>query len=66
MTLTDWKNLPITEEFLLELKRRVVELKDALAGSAGINPQADSFRSGAIAALEDVVNFHFDTEVDVD
>lgn len=62
MTLTEWKNLAITEEFLAELKRRINDTKDELAASAGVNPILDSYRSGIIAALGDAVDFHFDEE----
>lgn len=62
MTLSEWKSLGITEEFMSELKRRISEMKDQLGVSAGVNPQADSYRSGVINALQDVVDFHFDDE----
>lgn len=62
MTLSEWKSLAITQEFIAELKRRANEQKDMLVTSAGRDPILDSFRSGVIAAISDVVDFHFDEE----
>lgn len=62
MKLRDWKQLVITQEVLAELKKRVESLKDSLVQSAGVDPRLDSYRSGAIAALQDVINFQFDDE----
>jgi hypothetical protein len=62
VTLTDWKSLAITQEFIAELKRRVLEQTELLSGSAGVDPRTDSYRAGVIAALKDVVEFHFDEE----
>lgn len=66
MTLTDWKSLLVTQEFMGELKRRIEDQKEELASSAGVNSQLDSYRSGVIAALKDVVDFHFDEETQLD
>ncbi len=62
MTLRDWKDLSITQEFLMELKRRSEVLKEDLAQSAGVDSRLDSYRCGAIAALKDVIEFTFDEE----
>ncbi len=55
MTLSDWKHLEVTQEVLLELQRRIDVLSEELVMSAGIDPRLDAYRSGAIAALRDVV-----------
>jgi hypothetical protein len=60
VTLSDWKSLTITEEFVAELQRRLDEQKEELTDSAGVDPRLDSYRSGVIAALKDVVDFHFE------
>lgn len=60
MTLNEWNSFSITQEFVAELKRRQVEVRDKLAMSAGIDPRLDSYRSGVYAALEDVINFRFE------
>lgn len=60
MTLSEWKGLGLTQEVLAELTRRINEHKENLVFSAGIDPRLDSYRGGAIAALKDVVEFHFD------
>lgn len=62
MTLTDWKNLSITQEIFAELKRRQDDLKESLLSSAGQNPILDSYRSGAILTLEDVLNIELNEE----
>ncbi len=62
MTLTDWKNLSITQEIFTEIKRRQDEIKEELIPSAGKNPIVDSFRSGAIMALEDVLTIELNEE----
>lgn len=62
LTLEDWKNLAITQEYLAELKRRIEEQKELLAGSAGVNSAVDSYRSGVIAAYKDAVDFSFEGE----
>ena len=62
MTLSDWKNLSITQEIFAELKRRQEDLKETLLASAGQNPILDSYRSGAILTLEDVLNIELNEE----
>ena len=62
MTLSEWKSLAITQEYMAELKRRIEDQKEDLVLSAGVNPIRDSYRSGIIAALTDAVEFHFDEE----
>lgn len=62
MTLSDWKNLSITQEIFAELKRRQEDLKENLVVSAGQNPIIDSYRSGAILTLEDVLNIELNEE----
>lgn len=62
MTLSDWKNLSITQEIFAELKRRQEDLKENLVVSAGQNPILDSYRSGAILTLEDVLNIELNEE----
>lgn len=58
MTLKEWAGLEITQEFILEFKDRIKDLSEALVTSAGVDPRYDAYRSGAIAACKDVVNFH--------
>jgi hypothetical protein len=62
VTLSDWKEMAITQEFLAELQRRLNAEKESLTESAGVDPRLDSYRAGVIAALKDVVDFHFDEE----
>lgn len=66
MTLSEWKGLVITQEVMHELERRIQEQTDLLITSAGHDPRLDSFRSGVIAALKDVVSFQFDEEPQID
>lgn len=60
MTLTDWKNLAITQVIMAEFRQRQRQLKEELAQSAGINPLDDRFKVGVIAAYEDVLNIELD------
>ena len=62
MTLNDWRSLELTQEILMELKRRSDDLKEALVESAGVDPRLDSYRAGAIAALKDIISFEFTEE----
>jgi hypothetical protein len=62
VTLSEWKSLAVTQEFMAELNSRIESYTEQLVTSAGVSPVADSYRSGAIMALRDVVDFHFDTE----
>ena len=62
MTLYDWKNLAITQEIMLEFKRRQEWLRDQLAEQAGINPIADREKVGAIKAYQDMLDIELDEE----
>jgi hypothetical protein len=62
VTLSEWRGFAITQEVMAELKRRQTEAKEALAYNAGINPRMDAWRSGAIAAYEDMLNIQLDEE----
>lgn len=62
MTVQEWMSFSITQEIMMELKRRQADIRDMLLESAGRNPVLDSYRAGAYAALEDVVNFRFDEQ----
>jgi hypothetical protein len=62
VTLHDWKNLDVTQVILGEFKIRQQSLKDQLATSAGLDPLADRWKAGAIAAYEDVLNIDMDGE----
>jgi hypothetical protein len=62
VTLNEWKSLEITREFVDVFKRRIEEQKESLASSAGVDSRLDSWRSGVIAALSDVVHFDEETQ----
>jgi len=60
VTLYDWKNLSITQVILAELRGRQQALRDELATSAGVDPLADRYRVGVIAAYEDMLSIELD------
>lgn len=62
MTLSDWKTLSITQEFMGEFKRRQRTLTEELADSAGVDPRLDAYRAGVIAALKDLVDFQIEED----
>lgn len=60
MTLSDWKQLSITQEILAELKRRQNWAKEELAEQAGINPLLDREKVGAIKAYQDMLDIELE------
>lgn len=56
MNLSDWKSLDITEVFFNELRRRVHELTQEIAHSAGMDSGNDRYRTGYLQAMEDILN----------
>lgn len=50
-----WKTHPITKQVFAALREREADVLEALATSAGKDSVLDSFRSGYIAAVRDVV-----------
>jgi hypothetical protein len=60
VTLNDWKALAITQVIMAELRNRQRQLKEELAISAGVSPLDDRFKTGVIAAYEDVLNIELD------
>jgi hypothetical protein len=45
---------------MLELRNRIVRLQDALGQSAGIDPLADRYKAGYIAACVDFLNIEYE------
>jgi len=62
VTLYDWKNLAITQEIMLEFKRRQDWLRDQLAEQAGIDSITDREKVGAIKAYQDMLDIELDEE----
>lgn len=56
---SDWKQQPITKEVFTGIARRIEDLKEELAFSAGIDPIQDALKRGAITALRDILNMEY-------
>ncbi len=55
----DWKNNPVTKEVMSILRGYQERIKEELAQSAGNDPLADKFRSGAYSAYTDMLDIQF-------
>ncbi len=66
MTLSEWKSFSITQEVMLEFKRRQNEAKDYLAEHAGIDSRMDAMMVGAIKAYADMLDIELDEESQID
>ena len=53
-----WQHHFITQEFFIQVKNQIEEQKEALSGSAGIDPTLDNYRRGYIAAMNNVLHFY--------
>jgi hypothetical protein len=53
-----WQHHFITQEYFIQVKDQIEGMKDALSGSAGLDPTMDNFRRGYIAAMYNVLQFH--------
>jgi hypothetical protein len=53
-----WKHHFITKEFFQLCKERIEDVKDLLAGSAGLDQTEDNFRRGYITAINDILDFY--------
>ena len=62
MTLGDWKTLPITQVIMAEFKARQQQLRVELGQAAGVDPLSDRFKTGVIAAYEDVITIELEDE----
>lgn len=62
MTLNEWKGIDLTQEILLEIKRRQDWAKERLIDTAGLDPLEDRKLVGVIAAYEDVLNIELEEE----
>lgn len=58
----DWKRHPVTQAVFSQLASRVNDLKDGLSESAGTDPGFDRYRTGAIAAYNDMLKIEFEEE----
>lgn len=56
MTLSDWKQSPITEVIFTELRRRIEALRAELGDSAGVSPLDDRYKVGYIQGLKDFLD----------
>lgn len=66
LTLSDWKNLSITQEILTEIKRRQTWAKEQLAEQAGLDPLADREKVGAIKAYQDILDIELEDSTSYD
>lgn len=53
----DWKNNPVTKAFQFAVADQIGQVKEALAYTAGMNPNEDNFRRGYLTAMGDVLQF---------
>lgn len=58
--LTDWKYHSVTLSVFAEIQRRVSDLKDELAASAGKDPLYDRFRAGYLQACKDFLDIELE------
>ncbi len=53
-----WKHHFITKEFFLLVQTRIEDVKDLLAGSAGLDQNEDNFRRGYVTGMNDILDFY--------
>ena len=58
----EWKSNPTTKAFFDSVQERIYNLQVELGFSAGADPVQDAKRSGAVQALNDMLNIDFDEE----
>jgi hypothetical protein len=55
-----WKGNEVTYAFMLSMHQRVQDLKETLAGTAGVDPLQDRFICGMIRAFSEVIHVEVD------
>lgn len=58
--ILEWKQHPVTQEFLHELKKRIEGLKDEIvSGTLDADPRLLAYKAGAICAMNDILDLDF-------
>ncbi len=58
----DWKNDPVTKEFMIACQYRIEDAMEELAISAGFNSNQDNMIRGMIKAYREIQEFKVDFE----
>ena len=54
----EWRQSPVTKQFLEFVRKQISEAKEALAETAGLDPLQDRHLVGGIDALKDVLEWN--------